>query len=115
MQLWRTRPGLLVVRCAALRAGLSQLWLSTAVHCRCCVWVAKGSRQRGAQRLLCRVQRGIETVADVMTKGKIHCVREWTPIDNGELQKPSEKLVPAGSGTGCVSLSDTVQARFCYL
>lgn len=27
-------------------------------------------------------ERGVETVADVMTKGKIHCVREWTPIDN---------------------------------
>ncbi len=36
--------------------------------------------------MLCALgaQRGLETVADVMTKGKIHCVREWTPIDNGE-------------------------------
>lgn len=45
---------------------------------------AEGRCGSCAQRLQAGVQRGVETVADVMTQGKIHCVREWTPIDNGE-------------------------------
>ena len=85
MQLWRTRPGLPAVRFVALRADLTPV-----VAKRCCsmggatLLEAKLRSGSCAQRLQSGVQRGVETVADVMTKGKIHCVREWTPIDNGE-------------------------------
>ena len=85
MQLWRTRLGLPAVRCVALRADLTPVLAQ-----QCCsmgsatLSGAKGRSGSCAQRLQPDVQRGVETVADVMTKGKIHCVREWTPIDNGE-------------------------------